>query len=152
LSAVALSGCEIAAVTVASPRASIVVHAVLNPEADEQVILVESSLTGRVGIDDTVRFDPLDPIRTAGGEPLANADVRVLVDDDTVGVRATEGAIGGRSTGRYTLARSALAIARPTVPRSPGRRACPRHVTDGRLEAARPSCPSPSFAAPTHCG
>jgi len=115
LSAVALSGCEIAAVTVASPRASIVVHAVLNPEADEQVILVESSLTGRVGIDDTVRFDPLDPIRTAGGEPLANADVRVLVDDDTVGVRATEGAIGGRSTGRYTLARSALAIA-------PGRR------------------------------
>ena len=105
-----LTGCELAEVSVASPRPRVIVHAVLNPDAAEQVILLESSLTGRVSIDDSVRFDPLDPIRTAGGEPLSNADVRLLPDRDTVGVRATETCVGGRGTGRYTVAQQALAV------------------------------------------
>ena len=108
-------GCEIADVTVASPRASVVVHAVLNPDADAQVILVESALTGRVDIDDTVKFDPLDPIRSAGGEPLSNASVRLLTDADTTGVVAVETRVRGRGTGRYVVPRAALAIV-------PGRR------------------------------
>ena len=73
---VLLSGCELDAVNVAPPAPQVVVHAVLNADADEQVILVESSLTGRVRIDSTVRFDPLDPIRSAGGEPLSGASAQ----------------------------------------------------------------------------
>jgi hypothetical protein len=110
-----LVGCEIADVTVASPRAAVVVHAVLNPDADEQVILVESALTGRVDIDDTVKFDPLDPIRSAGGEPLSNATVRLLTDQDTAGVLAVETRVRGRGTGRYIIPRATLAV-------TPGRR------------------------------
>ena len=105
-----LSGCKLADVSVASPRPRVIVHAVLNPDASEQVILLESSLTGRVSINDTVRFDPLDPIRTAGGEPLSNADVRLQAEPDTLGVRATETRVGGRGTGRYTVAQQVLNV------------------------------------------
>lgn len=107
---VALSGCEIAAVTVAPPRATVVVHAVLNPDASEQVILVESALTGRVEINDTTRFDPLDPIRSAGGEPVSDASVRLYADEDSTGVAATETRRLGRGTGRYVVSRAALPI------------------------------------------
>lgn len=109
-----LGACELATETVASPRASVVVHAVLNPDMDEQVILVESSLTGRVRIDSTLRFDPLDPIRTAGGEPLNRAEVRLFREGDSVGLVATETELNGL-TGRYVVPRSRLAI-------EPGRR------------------------------
>jgi hypothetical protein len=104
------AACELAQVTVASPTSTAVVHAVLNPDATEQVILVESSLTGRVTINDSLRFDPLDPIRTAGGEPITGADVRLLTDADTVGVRAPETLNAGRGTGRYAAPRAAIAI------------------------------------------
>ncbi len=107
---VAASGCELAEVTVASPSASVVVHAVLNPDATEQIILVEASLTGRVRINDSIRFDPLDPIRTGGGEPITGAEVRLFTGTDSVGVRAIETQTGGRGTGRYTVSRGALAI------------------------------------------
>ncbi len=105
-----LVGCELASVNVASPRASIVVHAVLNPDVTEQVILVESSLTGRVAINDSLKFDALDPIRTAGGEPLSGADVRLFAGNDTVGARATETQLRGRGTGRYTIAGTLLPL------------------------------------------
>jgi len=108
--ALLLGGCELATETVASPRAAVVVHAVLNPDVDEQVILVESSLTGRVAIDSTLRFDPLDPIRTAGGEPLHRAEVRLFVEGDSTGVVATETELDGRLTGRYVVPRVRLAI------------------------------------------
>lgn len=113
--AIGAVGCEIADVTVGSPRAAVVVHAVLNPDADEQVILVESALTGRVDIDDTVKFDPQDPIRSAGGEPLSNATVRLLTDQDTAGVTAVETRFRGRLTGRYVIPRATLSV-------TPGRR------------------------------
>lgn len=109
--ALTLAGCELTAVSVATPRPTVIVHAVLNPDATEQVILVESSLTGRVTIDDSVRFNPLDPVRTAGGVPIVGADVRLLPDSDSLGVRATETMVTGRGTGRYAVSRSALAIA-----------------------------------------
>jgi hypothetical protein len=110
LAVAVLSACELAEVTVARPPATPVIHAVLNPDASEQVILVEASLTGRVAINDSLRFDPLDPIRTAGGEPITGADVRLLTGSDTTGVRAPETLSDGRGTGRYAVPRSALAI------------------------------------------
>ncbi len=105
-----VAGCEVAEVNIASPKPSVVVHAVLNPDQDEQVILVESSLTGRVGINDTLHFNALDPIRTAGGSPVRGAEVRLYSGSDTVGVRATETIVSGRGTGRYTVARAALPV------------------------------------------
>ncbi len=109
--ALMLSGCEIAEVTVAPPAPTVVVHAVLNPDAPEQIVLVEASLTGRVAINDNRDFNPLDPIRTAGGEPITEADVRLLSGSDTAGVRATETRIGTRGTGRYVVPRTLLTIA-----------------------------------------
>jgi hypothetical protein len=108
--ALLLVACEATPVEVVSPTASVVVHAVLNPDAAEQVVLVESSLTGRVDINDNLRYDPLDPIRTAGGSPITGVDVRLLAGSDTVGVRATETVVQSRGTGRYTLARSAFVV------------------------------------------
>jgi hypothetical protein len=115
LGATVVASCESAPVEVESPTASIVVHAVLNPDVSEQVILVESSLTGRVDINDGLRFNPLDPIRTAGGSPISGADVRLASDADSAGVRASETLVGTRGTGRYVVSRSALAV-------QPGRR------------------------------
>lgn len=130
-----LGACELATETVASPRASVVVHAVLNPDVDEQVILVESSLTGRVAIDSTLRFNPLDPIRTAGGEPLNGAEVRLFREGDSVGVVATETEVGGL-TGRYVVPRARLAIA-------PGRTYRLRvRTTDGREVTGETRVPS----------
>ena len=105
-----MAGCELSAVTVATPAPSIVVHGVLNPDADEQIILLESSLTGRVQIDSSVKYDAADPIRTAGGSPISGADVRLRTDDDTVGVRARETLTIRGGTGRYTVPRAALAV------------------------------------------
>lgn len=113
-----LGGCELAKIQVASPPPTVVVHAVLNPDADEQVVLVEQTLTGRVTIDSTLRFNPLDPIRTAGGSPVTDADVRLLADGDSVGVLLTEtrrpGSTDvpapGAGTGRYHVSRNQLAV------------------------------------------
>lgn len=110
LALTAAAGCEFGKAVIPAPAPRIVVHAVLNAGAAEQIVLVESSLTGRVVIDDSLKFDPLDPIRTAGGEPITGADVRLLAGTDTVGVAATETRVSGRGTGRYVVSRAQLAI------------------------------------------
>jgi hypothetical protein len=125
----ALLGCEAAPVEVTSPTASIVVHAVLNPDVAEQVVLVESSLTGRIDINDRLKFNPLDPIRTAGGSPISGAEVRLLPEGDTVGVRAVETLVSSRGTGRYVVSRSQLAV-------QPGRRYRLRVRTTDRREVS----------------
>ena len=111
LALLALAGCEFGKAVIPTPAPRVVVHAVLNAGAAEQIVLVESSLTGRVVIDDSLKFDPLDPIRTAGGEPITGADVRLLAGTDTMGVSATETRVNGRGTGRYVVTRAQLAIA-----------------------------------------
>ena len=137
-----LAGCELADVTIASPKASVVVHAVLNPDAAEQVVLLEATQTGRVDINDNLRYNPLEPIRTAGGVPVNDADVRLLADGDTVGVRAIEGVVSGRKTGRYTIARSALAVL-------PGRHYRLRvRSTDGAVVTGETTVPSALAGAP----
>ncbi len=135
---VSLGACELATENVAPPAPQIVVHAVLNPDEFEQVILVESSLTGRVTIDSTLRFDPLDPVRSAGGEPIAGADVRVFAEGDTVGVRANESSSVslGYGAGRYSLDQLRLPIL-------PGRRYRLRVQTpDGRVVTGETKVPS----------
>lgn len=105
-----LAGCELGSVTVVSPTPGVVVHAVLNPDAAEQVILLEETQVGRIDINDGLRYTPLEPVRTAGGIPLSDADVRLLPDGDTAGVRATETVVSGRKTGRYVVPQAALAV------------------------------------------
>jgi hypothetical protein len=68
-----------------------------------------------VDINDRLKFDPLDPIRTAGGSPISGADVRLLAEGDSIGVRASETLVRTRGTGRYVVPRAALAL-------EPGRR------------------------------
>lgn len=135
LGALALGGCEFGEATVPTPAPRLVVHAVLNAGASEQVILVESSLTGRVAINDSLKFDPRDPIRTAGGEPIVGADVRVLTGADTVGVLATETRVSGRGTGRYTLPRAQLAVVPGATYRLRVR------TSDGRVVTGRTTVP-----------
>jgi hypothetical protein len=110
--AAALAGCELGSVTVVSPAPGVVVHAVLNPDAPEQVILLEETQVGRIDINEGLRYTPLEPVRTAGGIPISDADVRLLADGDTVGVRASESVVSGRKTGRYVVPQAAL----PVVP------------------------------------
>lgn len=131
-----LTACELATETVASRDAQIVVHAVLNPDVSEQVILVEASLTGRIFVDTTLRFDPLDPIRTGGGEAIAGADVRLFAEGDSVGVRARETRVNNMGTGRYVVADSQLALV-------PGREYRLRvRTTDGREVTGATRIPS----------
>ncbi len=109
-----VGGCELAELTVPVPTGGLVVHAVLNPDADEQVVLLEALLTGRVAVDDSSKLDPLDPIVSKGGEPVSGATVRLLADGDTLGAMATETRVvrGGvdRGTGRYAVPRERLEI------------------------------------------
>lgn len=105
-----LAGCEFGKAVIPTPTPRLVVHAVLNAGAAEQIVLLESSLTGRVAVDDSLAFDPLDPIRTAGGEPVEGAEVRLASGADTVGVLASETRVRGRGTGRYVVSRAQLAI------------------------------------------
>jgi hypothetical protein len=79
------AGCEFDKATVPPGRERLVVHAVLNPFQREQWILVERTLTGRVSIDSTARFDPRDPIVTGEGIPVSGAEVVIthLATGDT---------------------------------------------------------------------
>ena len=83
----------------------VVVHAVLDPGAMQQEVLVERTLSGSVLINDDLRFDPLDPINTGGGVPVTKAQVSISGPDGTfagaemryAGKSATYGA------GRYVV-------------------------------------------------
>ena len=94
LAIAAATACEFGEVTVAQPREQIVVHAVLNPGAFEQWILVERSRVGRVTIDTSRAFDPRDPIRTGVGVPLSGATVLIRDDDGKEWQARENGATG----------------------------------------------------------
>jgi hypothetical protein len=139
--AIGAAGCEFGKTVVASPRPTAVVHAVLNPDAAEQVILLEESLTGRVTIDDSVALNPNDPIVSAGGQPITGATVELGRTDTLARVIASESTIlvngVARGTGRYVVPRSALVIA-------PGVRYALRIATgDGRTINGETTVPGP---------
>jgi hypothetical protein len=75
--ALLLAGCEFDKITVSKTVPTIVVHAVLNTSAPNQVVLVERTLTGTITVADT-GFNALDPIVSAGGDPVRGATVEIL--------------------------------------------------------------------------
>jgi hypothetical protein len=83
-----VTACELATVTVPRTTPTVVVHAVLNPSATTQVVLLERTLTGAATVPDTT-FDANDPIVSAGGIPITGATVDI-VDSNGVAVRAKE--------------------------------------------------------------
>lgn len=114
------SACTFDEKVVSVPRAQVVVHAVLNPGAAENEVLVEQTLTGTANIVQGQRYDPADPIRSAGGLPISGADVTVTGPDGELRGReillpVPSGA--SRGTGRYVLYRGAFASILATIRR-----------------------------------
>jgi hypothetical protein len=60
------------------------VHAVLDPGAAVQDVLVEKTLTGSASITTNLRFDPLDPINTGDGIPITGAEVSISGPDGSL--------------------------------------------------------------------
>ncbi|MEO6529050.1 MAG: DUF4249 family protein, partial [Gemmatimonadaceae bacterium] len=91
--------------TVAVQVPQVVVHAVLDPGALQQQVLVERTLSGSVDISKNQRFDPLDPINTGGGVPVSGAEVTISGPGGTV--RGIEARVDGKpstySSGRYVV-------------------------------------------------
>ena len=82
---VVLAGCELGKVSVPSPTPRIVVHAVLNPSAPEQVVYLERTLNGTAQVGKGV-FNPKDPVASAGGVPIDGATVEII---DSAGTTVT---------------------------------------------------------------
>jgi len=82
-----------------------VVHGVLNPSANDQIILVERTLTGAIDIPDSQHFDAAEPILSAGGVPVRDATVEII---DSLG-RVTRGiedrtvSTSGKGAGVYRV-------------------------------------------------
>jgi hypothetical protein len=91
--------------TIAVSPAQVVVHAVLDPNASIQVVLIERTLTGAVAVIDNLRYDPLDPINTADGVPVAGAAVTIEGPDGTFAGRERKYADKPDTygTGRYEV-------------------------------------------------
>jgi hypothetical protein len=101
----AVAACDLGTVTVASTASTLVIHGVLNPSANDQVILVERTLTGAIDIPDSQHFDFAEPILSAGGVPVSGATVELI---DSLG-RVTRGvedrtvATNGKGAGVYRV-------------------------------------------------
>ena len=100
------------AVAVQSPQ--VVVHAVLDPGAQEQQVLVERTLSGSVNIVRDQRFDSEDPVNSGGGVPVSGALVAITGPDGRF--IAFETLPAGRppsyETGRYVTPSNGM-IVRP---------------------------------------
>ena len=100
------------AVAVQSPQ--VVVHAVLDPGAQEQQVLVERTLSGSVNIVKNQRFDAEDPVNSGGGVPVSGALVTITGPDGRFIAFETQPA--GRppsyETGRYVTPAGGM-IVRP---------------------------------------
>jgi hypothetical protein len=73
---VAVAACDLGKVTLPPTIPQVVVHATLNPNTVDQVVLVEHTLTGTITVPDT-GFNPFDPIVTGGGLPISGAHVTI---------------------------------------------------------------------------
>ena len=101
--------------SIAVAPTQVVVHAVLDPGASQQEVLVERTLSGTVRTADSVRFDPLDPINTGGGVPVVKAQVSITGPDGVLNgaeITYTDHAVT-YGAGRYILKTSALFRIRP---------------------------------------
>jgi hypothetical protein len=97
----ALAGCDLGSSTIPLPDPQIVVHAVLNPSLNQQVILLEESLTGKKP-PESLFLSSDNPIATGGGIAIGGAAVQL--EDETGAVyTATESRIGTAPTGIYIV-------------------------------------------------
>jgi hypothetical protein len=78
----AASACTFDRQVIAVPPSEVIVHAVLDPGDTLVDVLVERSLSGAITVPN-VRYDPLDPINTAGGVPARGAQVSITGPDGT---------------------------------------------------------------------
>jgi len=83
LGALLLAACEFGEHSVPPGEDRPVVHAVLNPTAIAQSVLVERTLTGRVTVFTDSANSAIDPIVTGGGVPISDARVTVIGPDGT---------------------------------------------------------------------
>ena len=111
LATAALTACELGTVTIPKTTPTIVVHSVLNPLANEQIVLVERTLTGSVNIPDT-SYDPAEPILSAGGVAVSGATVEITDPNGVVyrGVEDRSVSASGKGAGAYRVALSGQAI------------------------------------------
>ena len=93
-------------------------HAVLNPWAAEQVVLLERTLTGRVSVNDDQPYNRNDPIVTAGGVPISNARVVLYTAAGDSAIAIEDIILRGEGRGVYRIGNSA-------VPRDPNSRVLP---------------------------
>ena len=111
------AACQFDSITVPEGRERPVVHAVLNPWAADQLILLERTLTGRVTIDDEMDYDRTNPIITAGGIPISDARVVVYTARGDSAVAVED--LGTRGTGAGVYRIGNLAVPRPNDAPSP---------------------------------
>lgn len=95
---VGLTSCEIGKVAVAPTQPQLVVHAVLNPAAPSQLILLERTLSGAVPVEDTP-FNQSDPIVSGGGIPVSDALVEIIDSAGTVFPASEDRKVFGGSLG-----------------------------------------------------
>lgn len=107
LGAASLAACEFDETVVPRGSARPVVHVVLNPTDNRDIqVLLERTLGGRVPTGDG-RYDPDEPVLSAGGEPITGARVAIhriggpIVDSGVAFEGAASG--GGRGKGLYRL-------------------------------------------------
>ena len=100
-----VTACTFDAQSVAVQPPQVVVHAVLDPGAQDQQVLVERTLSGAMNVQDNLRFDADDPINTAGGIPVSRAEVIITGPDGPL--RGFEAPVPGRpasyASGRYLV-------------------------------------------------
>jgi hypothetical protein len=125
------SGCTFDQKTIAVLPNQVVVHAVLDPNASVQEVLLEKTLTGAVSVVENLRYDPLDPINTGDGIPITGASVKIQGPDGTF--TALEGKYPGKpatyGNGRYEF----VAGFGSTPIRAGGRYTLTVRATDGTV-------------------
>jgi hypothetical protein len=146
-----VSACTFDQQTVAVQPPQVVVHAVLDPGALEQQVLVERTLSGAQTVLENQRFDAEDPINTGGGIPISGCEVTVTGPDGVfLGVEASAPARPNNySTGRYILTSASLQLG-PRIPLRPGSRYNLRVVTpDGTVITGSTVIPNTSAFVPS---
>ncbi len=108
VAAAIVSACQFDATSVPAGRERPVVHAVLNPWATEEVVLLERTLTGRVTVTDDQPYNRNDPIVTAGGIPISNARVVLYAASGDSAVAVEDIVTKGEGAGVYRISNSAV--------------------------------------------
>ena len=118
-----VAACQFDEKVVAVQAPQVVVHAVLDPGAPFQQVLVERTLTGAVRVSDEQRFDPVDPINSGGGIPIGDCQVSVSGPDGVfIGEEAlAPGKPFNYHTGRYVLHLPTEPFGSPVPLRTSGR-------------------------------